>query len=156
VLDDGFHQRLQTLFSEAPELAAHIALEVPESALAGIETALSRLALTLRPWQVALGVDQVGTGSVAFAYLQRLPLGYIRIDGSFSRGLNKAQDRRFFMQSMVQIAHNLDLLVLGEGVEEADDAAALRLTGVDGLSGYYFSRPLASLTDAHQWSPPEL
>lgn len=152
VLDEGFHQQLHTLFSEAPELAAHIALEVPEPSLAGIESALGRLAMLLRPYGVALGVDQVGTGMMAFAYLQRLPLDYIRIDGSFSRGLNKAQDRRFFIQSMVQIAHNLDLLVLGEGVEEQPDVDALSQTGVDGMSGYFYTRPQPSLSDAHQWT----
>lgn len=154
VLDEPFHQRLTELFRDAPRLAAHIALEVPESSLNGIETALARLALQLKPFGVSLGVDQVGTGSMAFAYLQRLPLDYIRIDGSFNRGLHQAQDHRFFIQSMVQIAHNLDLLVLGEGIEEADDVAVLRQTGVDGMSGYFFSKPLPSLAEAHQWQLP--
>ncbi len=153
VLDEDFHKQLQAVFSHSPELASHIALEVPESALAGIESALSRLALSLRNYGVALGIDQVGTGTMAFAYMQRLPLDYIRIDGSFSRGLAAAQDRKFFIQSMVQIAHNLDLTVLGEGVEETDDVGVLRLTGVDGMSGYYFSRPLVAIADAHQWRP---
>lgn len=153
VLDEEFHKQLQAVFSHSPELASHIALEVPESALAGIESALSRLALSLRNYGVALGIDQVGTGTMAFAYMQRLPLDYIRIDGSFSRGLAAAQDRKFFIQSMVQIAHNLDLTVLGEGVEENDDVSVLRQTGVDGMSGYYFSRPLVAIADAHQWQP---
>lgn len=153
VMDEGFHQQLAAMFSVAPELAPHIALEVPEPALAGIEMALARLALLVRPFGVALGVDQVGTGTMAFSYLQRLPLDYIRIDGSFSRGLANAQDRRFFIQSMVQIAHNLDLQVMGEGVEEQHDVDVLRQTGVDGMSGYFFTRPLPQLPDAHQWRP---
>jgi diguanylate cyclase (GGDEF)-like protein len=154
VLDEQFHQWLVELFRASPALAAHIALEVPESSLTGIETALARLAIQLKPFGVTLGVDQVGTGSMAFAYLQRLPLDYIRIDGSFNRGLHQAQDHRFFIQSMVQIAHNLDLLILGEGIEEADDVSVLRQTGVDGMSGYFFSKPLATLEDAHAWQLP--
>ncbi len=154
VLDEQFHQWLVDLFRASPALAAHIALEVPESSLTGIETALARLAIQLKPFGVTLGVDQVGTGSMAFAYLQRLPLDYIRIDGSFNRGLHQAQDHRFFIQSMVQIAHNLDLLILGEGIEEADDVSVLRQTGVDGMSGYFFSKPLATLADAHAWQLP--
>ena len=54
---------------------------------------------------------------------------------------------------MVQIAHNLDLLVLAEGLEEAPDVNAVRQTGVDGLGGYYFTRPLDSLEDAVSWRP---
>jgi len=94
----------------------------------------------------------VGTGSMAFAYLQRLPLDYVRIDGSFNRGLHKAQDHKFFIQSMVQIAHNLDLLVLGEGLEDTSDVEVLRSTGVDGLSGYYFCKPMTDLNVAQNWS----
>ena len=152
VLDDEFHLQLRGLLTEAPELAGYLAIEIAEPALGGAEAALARMATVLRTFGVAIGVDQVGTGSMAFAYLQRLPLDYIRIDGSFNRGLHKAQDRRFFIQSMVQIAHNLDLAVLGEGVEESEDVQVLRQTGVDGMSGYYFCRPIASLADAHQWS----
>ena len=44
--------------------------------------------------------------------------------------------------------------MLGEGIEEADDVAVLRQTGVDGMSGYFFSKPLPSLAEAHQWQLP--
>lgn len=151
VMDEQFHSDLQRLLSRFPGMASRLALEVPEFALANIESSLARLALQLKPLGVAVGVDQVGTGSMAFAYLQRLPLDYLRIDGSFNRGLHRAQDHKFFIQSMVQIAHNLDLQVLGEGLEEAADINTLRLTGVDGMSGYYFSRPIADLAQALSW-----
>ena len=114
----------------------------------GTESALLRLADVVQPYGVQLGVDQVGTGSMAFAYLQRLPLRYLRIDGSFNRGLAQASDHRFFVQSMVQIAHSLDLLVLAEGVEQKDDVQALWQVGVSALSGYAFSHPQAELTQA--------
>jgi len=91
---------------------------------------------------------------MAFAYLQRLQLDYVRIGGSFNRGVHLAQDHRFFIQSMVQIAHNLDLLVLAEGLEDEQDVTAIRHTGVDGLGGYYFSRPINSLEDALNWVHP--
>lgn len=152
IADEAFHRRLEALLRRHAELAASISLEVPEFALSHSEAALSRLALLLKPLGVSLGVDQVGTGSMAFAYLQRLPLDYVRIDGSFNRGLHSAQDHKFFIQSMVQIAHNLDLQVLGEGLEEENDVAVLAATGVDGMSGYYFSKPIAELEHALHWS----
>ncbi|MEC9254873.1 MAG: EAL domain-containing protein, partial [Pseudomonadota bacterium] len=153
VLDESFHQSLAELLARYPQQARRIALEVPEFALYSAEHAIARLALKLQPFGVDVGIDQVGTGTMAFAYLQRLPLAYVRIDGSFNRGVHLAQDHKFYIQSMVQIAHNLDLLVLAEGLEEAPDVNAVRQTGVDGLGGYYFTRPLDSLEDAVSWRP---
>lgn len=153
VVDESFHSRLVDLFAHYRDVAPLIALEVPEFALANVESSLARLAIQVKPYGVTIGIDQVGTGSMAFAYLQRLPLEYVRIDGSFNRGLHQAQDHKFFIQSMVQIAHNLDLLVLGEGLEEENDVDTLRATGVDGMSGYYFSKPMTDLAQAQSWHP---
>ena len=94
------------LLARYPQQARRIALEVPEFALYSAEHAIARLALKLQPFGVDVGIDQVGTGTMAFAYLQRLPLAYVRIDGSFNRGVHLAQDHKFYIQSMVQIAHN--------------------------------------------------
>lgn len=151
VLDETFHEELLALLARYPNQARQLALEVPEFALYSAEHAIARLALRLQPLGVGVGIDQVGTGTMAFAYLQRLPLAYVRIDGSFNRGVHEAQDHRFYIQSMVQIAHNLDLLVLAEGLEDEKDVTAVRQTGVDGLGGYYFTRPLEHLNDALNW-----
>jgi len=151
VLDDEFHNKLEALFERFPKECSLLCLEVAEFTIANIESSLARLAHILKKHQVGLGVDQVGTGSLAFAYLQRLPLDYLRIAGSFNRGLHQAMDHRFFVQSMVQIAHNLDLILLGEGVESEDDVEALRSAGVDGVAGYYFSRPINDLKLAMEW-----
>lgn len=152
VIDENFHQSLLALFREYRDQAKHVALEVPEFALYSSEHAMARLALLLQPYGVDMGIDQVGTGTMAFAYLQRLPLAYVRIDGSFNRGVHQAQDHRFYIQSMVQIAHNLDLLVLAEGLEDDLDVTAVKQTGVDGLGGYYFTRPLTDINEAVNWT----
>jgi diguanylate cyclase (GGDEF)-like protein len=153
VIDEEFHQSLLALFREHRDQAKHVALEVPEFALYSAEHAIARLALLLQPYGVGMGIDQVGTGTMAFAYLQRLPLAYVRIDGSFNRGVHQAQDHRFYIQSMVQIAHNLDLLVLAEGLEDELDVTAVKQTGIDGLGGYYFTRPLTDINEAVDWMP---
>lgn len=151
VMNEQFQKHLHQWLSASPQVAQHIALEVPESSIVNIEPALVNLMNDLKPLGVAFGVDQVGTGNMAFSYLQRLPIHYMRIDGSFNRGLANAQDNRFFVQAMVQIAHSLDLQVLAEGVEQEDDVTALRNIGVAALSGYYFSRPNEELKHALSW-----
>lgn len=152
VLSEFFHQELESLLSAYPKWHQHLAFEVAEFSIANIEEPLTRLANSLKSKGIVLGIDQVGTGTVAFAYLQRLPLSYLRIAGSFNRGLHSSLDYKFFIQSMVQIAHNLDLQVFGEGVESEVDISALKQTGVDGMGGYYFSRPIDNLNDTLMWS----
>lgn len=153
VLSESFHESLEALFDEYPQWIEFLAIEVAEFSISHIESSLARLAHRLKARGVELGIDQVGTGSLAFAYLQRLPLSYLRIAGSFNRGLHLALDHKFFIQSMVQIAHNLDLTVLGEGIENENDIEALRQTGVDGMGGYYFTPPINTLAEALLWSP---
>lgn len=141
VLDQTLLRQLVQWLESAPEAAKRLAFEVPEAALSSIEPGLQPFLDAVRPFGVRFGVDQVGTGSVAFAYLRRLPIAYLRIDGSFSRNLAQAQDQRFFVQSMVQIANNLDMDVLADGVEQEADAKELWQAHVQALSGYYYGRP---------------
>lgn len=152
VLNEAFHYKLELVLNDYPQWHEHLAFEVAEFTIVNIEAPLANLAQKLKSKGVLLGVDQVGTGSLAFAYLQRLPLSYLRIAGSFNRGLHLSLDHKFFIQSMVQIAHNLDLQVFGEGVENEDDIKALKQTGVDGMGGYFFSRPIDNLDEALKWS----
>jgi EAL domain-containing protein (putative c-di-GMP-specific phosphodiesterase class I)/GGDEF domain-containing protein len=152
VLDESFHHQLEILLDQYPQLRGLLCIEISESSISHIESPLTRLAQRLKSKGVELGIDQVGTGSLAFAYLQRLPLSYLRIAGSFNRGLHLALDHKFFIQSMVQIAHNLDLQVLGEGVENKKDIEALKQTGVDGMGGYYFTPPINDLDLALNWT----
>ncbi|WP_419813030.1 EAL domain-containing protein [Bacterioplanoides sp.] len=153
LMDETFVPSLSELLQHYQDVAGCLCLEFPEFAIMAIEPALLALFATTKHYGVTLGVDKLGAGNLAFAYLQRLPLEYVRIDGSFNRGLHQAQDQRFFIQSMVQIAHNLDLLVLSEGLEDQDDIDVLRQMGVDGLSGFYFSRPINDLSQALNWQP---
>lgn len=152
ILRESFHDQLEALLDQYPQWREFLCIEVAEFSISHIESPLARLAHRLKSKGVDLGIDQVGTGSLAFAYLQRLPLSYLRIAGSFNRGLHLALDHKFFIQSMVQIAHNLDLQVLGEGVENKNDIEALRQTGVDGMGGYYFTHPISDLTTALNWT----
>jgi len=151
LLSSAFQTRLLNLLKDYKQQAQYLCLEISEASLQHVEDSLAQLAPHLKEFGIGLGVDQVGTGASAFAYLQRLPLDYLRIDGSFNRGVAKASDHKFFVRSMVQIAHSLDLLVLADGVENDIDVDALRQTGVDGYAGYYFSPPIAELQAAIQW-----
>lgn len=151
IMSQNFHDQLVQVLQHYPEHCQYLCFEVSESSLKQVELSLERLIPRVAELSISFGVDQVGTGTSAFSYLQRLPLSYVKIDGSFNRGLSDAKDQKFFIRSMVQIAHGLDLNVLAEGVESEQDVSALHDILVDGFSGYFFSPPIAELKQALSW-----
>ncbi|WP_221800249.1 bifunctional diguanylate cyclase/phosphodiesterase [Oceanobacter mangrovi] len=151
VLDAGFQDELLALLAEHSELCERLAFELPEFSILEVEKNLQTLTERLHRLRVQVGVDQVGTGTVAFSYMKRLKLDYLRIDGSLNRGLFDAQDQRFYAQSMIHIGHSLDLAVYGEGLEQGEDVDELYRDSVDGISGYFYCKPFGSIRNLLEW-----
>ena len=69
-----------------------------------------------------------------------LKLDYIKIHGGLVRDVNKNKDNRFFIQSLCQIAHSLDIQVIGEYVENEPDLSEISQLGFDAAQGYYVAQ----------------
>jgi diguanylate cyclase (GGDEF)-like protein len=93
---------------------------------------------------VMLSIDDFGTGYSSFAYLRRLPLDKLKIDKSFVQDMAHSAESSAIVQAIVAMAHRLQLAVIAEGVETADQVAALRKADCDQIQGYYYSKPLAA------------
>ena len=91
-----------------------------------------------------VSVDDFGTGYSSLAYLQRLPVDEIKVDRSFVTGLAPASDEEVIVRSTIDLAHNLGLTVVGEGVEDEHVLDMLVAYGCDSAQGYLFSRPCAA------------
>jgi diguanylate cyclase (GGDEF)-like protein len=91
---------------------------------------------------VTLSIDDFGTGYSSFGYLKRLPLDKLKIDKSFVQDMGHSAESLAIVQAIVAMAHRLQLAVIAEGGETADQVAALRKAECDQLQGYYYSRPL--------------
>jgi EAL domain-containing protein (putative c-di-GMP-specific phosphodiesterase class I) len=91
-----------------------------------------------------VSVDDFGTGYSSLAYLQRLPVDEIKVDRSFVTGLAPASDEEVIVRSTIDLAHNLGLAVVGEGVEDEHVLEMLVAYGCDSAQGYLFSRPCAA------------
>jgi diguanylate cyclase (GGDEF)-like protein/PAS domain S-box-containing protein len=122
-----------------------LTLEVTESALVDEEVALARLG-DLRALGVRLAIDDFGTGYSSLGSLRRFPVAELKIDRSFVAALGEAGDRartgREVVRSIVDLAHALDLEIVAEGIESAEQAAILRGLGVARGQGFYFARPM--------------
>jgi EAL domain-containing protein (putative c-di-GMP-specific phosphodiesterase class I) len=114
-------------------------LELTESAL--IESSAPEILGRLHGMGETLSIDDFGTGYSSLAYLQRLPVDELKIDRSFVTGLSTAGDDAVIVRSTIDLAHNLGLTVVAEGVE--DEAAKQMLVGYgcDRAQGYFFARP---------------
>ncbi|MFF3004543.1 putative bifunctional diguanylate cyclase/phosphodiesterase [Kitasatospora sp. NPDC057940] len=133
-------------------------LEITESALLGPGGRPLQALQALADMGVRIAIDDFGTGYSNLAYLSRLPVHVLKLDGTFIEGfrdpapttnpsdLPELGSRRSdadeqIVGAMVQLAHTLGLTVTAEGIESAAQAERLRLTGCDTAQGWYFARP---------------
>ena len=104
---------------------------------------------------MTIAIDDFGVGSSSLAYLARLPVGEIKIDKSFVMHMATVPSDALIVRSVVDLAANLGIPVVAEGVETADVRAALAALGCRTGQGYLFSRPRPS-DDLERWMPKRL
>jgi diguanylate cyclase (GGDEF)-like protein len=122
--------------------AAHLELELTESALMTRETEAVGMLTRLRATGVRFAIDDFGTGYSSLAYLKRFPLDVLKIDKSFVDDIPHSQDDMQIAATIVAMAHTLRLSVLAEGVETAEQLAFLKGQGCDYYQGYLKSPPV--------------
>ena len=115
------------------EITESAMMDDPDRALATLER-LHRLGLSL-------SIDDFGTGYSSLAYLKRLPVSQLKIDRSFVMNMTKDPADAQIVRSTIDLAHNLGLSVVAEGVETEAEWAALKDMRCDEAQGYLISRP---------------
>jgi diguanylate cyclase (GGDEF)-like protein len=144
---DLFDSELPTfisgLLSDAELPAAKIVLEITESAVMKDATYAQKILTDLKRRGLCLAIDDFGTGYSSLAHLKRLPVDELKIDKSFVLNLSeKAIDDMVIVRSTIELAHNMGLVVIAEGVETLEAWQILKRLGCDMAQGYYMSRPL--------------
>lgn len=124
-------------------------LEVTEGVVMDNTAAAHNLLCQLRALGVAVALDDFGTGFSSLAYLKAFPLDTLKIDQSFVRGLEHDPQDKAIVQTIVDLANNLQLATVAEGVETEAQAQVLRQLGVDELQGYLFAKPLPAQEFVH-------
>lgn len=94
---------------------------------------------------IRMSIDDFGTGYSSLNYLKQFKVYKLKIDQSFIRDISNDSDDRAIVSAIIDMAHNLGLQTIAEGVETAEQLAFLRLHGCDEVQGYYFSKPLPSI-----------
>jgi EAL domain-containing protein (putative c-di-GMP-specific phosphodiesterase class I) len=142
LLDQELLNKLQARLAEHGAPASAFCLEITESAIMDEpQRALAMLnALSLAGFK--LSIDDFGTGYSSLAYLKKLPVDELKIDKSFVMAMEADEDDAKIVRSTIDLAHNLGLTVVAEGVENAPVLERLRELRCDEAQGYFMSKPL--------------
>jgi EAL domain-containing protein (putative c-di-GMP-specific phosphodiesterase class I) len=148
--EDDLAQQVATQLGHWKLPADRLVLEITESAVMSHPTRALRLLTELDEMGVILAVDDFGTGYSSLAYLKRLPVTELKIDKSFVTNMDTDSDDAVIVRSTVELARNLGMHVVAEGVETGEVWALLKALGCDTAQGYLVCQPM-SMAELIPW-----
>ena len=140
--DNKFISALHILFEDHSKLANNIILEVTESQLMTDTQHAMKNLWDLNEFGFHIAIDDFGTGYSNLAYLTKLPASELKIDKAFILNLENEPQNQVLVATAIQMAHNLGLKVVAEGVESEETRVLLGKLNCDFCQGFHFSRAL--------------
>ncbi|HEU4851686.1 MAG TPA: EAL domain-containing protein [Telluria sp.] len=138
-----FVQRLAAMMASHHLLPGSLELEVTESHLMEDPEKAVEALTQLKHLGVRLSIDDFGTGYSSLSYLQKFPVDNIKIDRTFLREVGWGQRDTVIAKAIISLGHNLNLIVIAEGVETLEQLRFLREYECDQMQGFYFSAALS-------------
>ena len=142
--DAGLPAQVSLLLDSLGVPAEALVLEITENILMADAERSQQVLGGLRALGVRLAVDDFGTGYSSLAYLRELPVHELKMDRSFVTHLRTDQRAAAIVRSTVKLAHELDMVMVAEGVEDAAVLADLTDWHCDVAQGYYIARPMSA------------
>ena len=156
LLDDDLLVEFRHLVESVNLAPNSLKLEVTESQLIQNEDQARRILTRLRDMGGGVVLDDFGTGHSSLERLKRFPFDTIKIDKSFVEGLFDDEQSQVMVKSTIELAHNLKMDVVAEGVETEDAGRSLCQMGCNYAQGYVFGAPMKAMEAqaflAHYWS----
>jgi len=140
---ESFPALIRRVLHETGLPAQYLELELTEGLLLSSADVTLSVLQELNEMGVNLSIDDFGTGYSSLSYLKHLPVYKLKIDRSFVRDITVDPDDAAITGTIISMAKSLNLKVIAEGVENAEQMLFLREHDCDEVQGYYFSRPLA-------------
>lgn len=145
LLDSDFANKLKDMFAQLQFDPSLLELEITESTLISDPRRSLETLHAISQLDVKFSIDDFGTGYSSLAYLKQLPIETLKIDRSFVMEMDTNKHDELIVSSTVNLAHNLGMKVVAEGVESQKIQDKLRAMGCDYAQGYHISKPV----DAH-------
>ncbi len=120
----------------------HLELEITESVIMQDVDENIQTLRRLKDLGLRLSIDDFGTGYSSLNYLKRFPIDVLKIDRSFVMDITSDPDDSSVVSAIIALAHSLNLKVIAEGVETAEQLAFLKERGCNEVQGFYFSKPV--------------
>lgn len=151
VIDPDLVDDIQQLAHEFHLQPQHIMLELTESSFVDSPDLAMETISRLHQLGFRQSIDDFGTGYSSLSYLKNLKVDELKIDQSFVRSLGESNGSQAIVQSTIQLAHNLNLKVVAEGIESPQIEQQLRAMGCDYGQGYLFCKPMPA-KDFYSWA----
>lgn len=139
---EGFAMQVARILDRNGVSTSQLTLEITESALIRSKDVAIASLRSLRDLGVRLSIDDYGTGQSSLAYLKEMPVEELKIDQSFVTNMCAREKDSIMVRSTIDLAHDLGLQVVAEGVESEEVLDRLKALGCDYVQGYGVSRPV--------------
>lgn len=150
LLDPELPEAIIGLLSSHKLPKGTLTLEITETSVLKDPDLALEILLRLADMGIIISIDDFGTGYSSLSYLRKMPASEVKIDKSFVIDMLKNDNDAVIVRATIDLAHNLGMKVVAEGVENKEIAARLKELKCDILQGYYYSRPLA-VEDFSKW-----
>jgi diguanylate cyclase (GGDEF)-like protein len=141
---EGFAEHAKAIAAAYHVPPNYVELEITESILIENMSETLQTLLELRKIGYQIALDDFGTGYSAFNYLRTIPLTALKIDKTFIDHMGTHQKAEMLVKQIIDIAHEINLNVVAEGVETKIQYQSLLNTRCDMIQGYYFSKPMST------------
>ncbi len=142
--DDYFVENIIEIFNNNEIPASNFIMEITESVMMTNPKKSIEVLNRLNKLGIEIAIDDYGTGYSSLAYLKRLPISKLKIDKSFIMDMMSDDNDAMIVRSTIDLAHNLGMKVIAEGIEDEDVLNLLGILGCDYGQGYFISRPMSS------------
>jgi diguanylate cyclase (GGDEF)-like protein/PAS domain S-box-containing protein len=147
MMDPEFLDRFQRVARKVPK--GSIGIEITETAIVQNEKHIVELLEKLKKEGVYVHLDDFGTGYASMSHIVNLPLGGVKVDMSLTREVNKPRAQAA-IKAVLELAHNLGMYCICEGVEDDRQKKILKNLGMDFVQGYLISKPMPA-TEVNDW-----
>ncbi|MBE9397091.1 EAL domain-containing protein [Pontibacterium sp. N1Y112] len=142
VIYKDIYKRVSTILDETGFPAQNLELEITETMIASEVERLYEDLNKIRSLGVEISIDDFGTGYSSLSRLKQLPLNTLKIDRSFVRDIGEDSGDEVIIRTIIDMAHNLNLKVVAEGVETDEQYTFIKQYNCDLVQGYLFSKPV--------------
>lgn len=143
--DEQFIDRVKDILKETGLDPRYVELEITESVFIDSFLETARILKKLKDMNIGISLDDFGTGYSSLSYLRQLPIDLLKIDRSFINDLLKPEEQKQIIGNIISLAHNLQISVVAEGIEEEVQRDYLKNLDCNFLQGFLLGKPIDDL-----------